>query len=49
MRLSFLIFTEIAKLNTLEMFCDYQIVILNTRKKLFFSNREIKYPQCVES
>ena len=41
MRLSCLIFPEIAKLNTPEMFCDYQIAKLNTRKKLYFSSREI--------
>ena len=45
MRLSFLIFTEIAKSNTREMFGDHQIAELNTRKIIFFSNREIKYPQ----
>ena len=32
MRLSFLIFTEIAKLNTGEMFDNNQIEKLNTRK-----------------
>ena len=32
MRLSFLIFTEIAKLNTREMFDNNQIAKLNTRK-----------------
>ena len=47
MRLSFLIFTEIAKLNTSEMFCNHQIAKLNTRKNLIFSNREIKYLQNV--
>ena len=45
MKLSFLIFTEIAKLNTREMFCNHQIAKLNTRKIKFFSNREIKYPR----
>ena len=32
MRLPFLMFTEIAKLNTREMFCNYQIAKSNTRK-----------------
>ena len=36
MRLSFLIFTEIAKLNTREMFCNRRIAKLNTRKMYFF-------------
>ena len=44
MRLSFLIFTEIMKLNTCKMFCNHQIPKLNTRKMFFFSSREIKYP-----
>ena len=44
MRLSFLIFTEIAKLNTREMFRNHQISRLNTLK-MFFSNREIRYQQ----
>ena len=43
MRLLFLIFTKIAKLNTREMFYNNQIAKLNTRKMQFFSNREIKY------
>ena len=41
MRLSFLIFTEIAKLNTREMYCNHQIATLNTRKMLFLSDHEI--------
>ena len=45
MRLSLLIFTEIAKLNTRELFCNHQIVKLDTSKFLFFSNRKIKYPR----
>ena len=45
MRLSFIIFTEIRKLNTREMFGNHQIAKLNTRKMWFFSNREIKYPR----
>ena len=45
MKLSFLIFTEIAKLNTCEMFSNRQIAKLNTRKTYFFSNCEIKYPR----
>ena len=36
MGLSFLIFTKIAKLNTPEMFCDYQIAKLNTAKSYLF-------------
>ena len=36
MRLSFLIFTEIAKLNICEMFCNKCISKLNTRKMYFF-------------
>ena len=27
------------------MFCSHQTAKLNTRKKFFFSNREIKYPR----
>ena len=45
MRLLFLIFTEIANLNTCEMFCHHQTAELNTGKMQFFSNHEIKYPQ----
>ena len=45
MRISFLAFIEIAKLNTREMFCSQQIVKLNTRKMYFFSNRKTKYPR----
>ena len=46
MRLLFLVFIEIAKLNTREMFCNHQIVKLNTHKMLsFFSSGEIKYSQ----
>ena len=45
-RLSFLIFTEITKLKTREMFCNHQITKYNTPSKCnCFSNREIKYPQ----
>ena len=43
MRLSCLIFAEIAKLNTREMFCTHQITKLNTPQNLFFPDREIKY------
>ena len=43
MRLLFLSFTKIAKLNTREMFYNNQIAKLNTRKMQFFFNREIKY------
>ena len=45
MRLSFLNSTEIGKLSTRELFCNYQIAKLKTRKMFFFSNREIEYPQ----
>ena len=45
MRVFFLIFTEIAKLDIHEMFCNDQIVKLNSRKMSFFSNCEIKYPR----
>ena len=45
MRLLFLIFTEITKLNTRDMFCNHQIAKSNTRKMYFFSNRKIKYPR----
>ena len=38
MRLSFHIFTEIAKLNTHEMFFNHQIAKLNTLKMYIFSN-----------
>ena len=41
----FLIFTEIAKLNTREILWNYQMAKLDTRKIFFFSNREIKYPR----
>ena len=44
MRLSFLIFTKITKLNTGKTFCNDYIAKLNTRKMESFSNREIKYP-----
>ena len=40
MRLSFLIFNEIAKLNSCVMFCNHQIAKLN-----FFFNCEIKFLQ----
>ena len=39
MRLSFLIFIEIASLNNREMLRNYQIEKLDTRKMVFFSNR----------
>ena len=45
MRLSFLVFTEIAKLNTREIFCNQQIAKLDTHNMLFFSNHEIKHPR----
>ena len=45
MRPSFLIFTEIATLNTRELFYNHQIAKLNTRKMYFFSNPKIKYLQ----
>ena len=41
----FLIFTEIAKLNTREILWNHQMAKLDTRKIFFFSNREIKYPR----
>ena len=44
MRLSFLIVTEIAKLNIREIFCNHQIFKLNTHKMQFFSNCKTKYP-----
>ena len=44
MRISFLIFTKIAKLNTRKMFWNHQVAKLNTRKMKCFSKREIKYP-----
>ena len=39
MRLSFLIFIEIARLNNREMLRNYQIEKLDNRKMVFFSNR----------
>ena len=45
MRLSFLIFAEIAKLNTRDLFCNHQIAKLDTCKIYIFSNREIKCSQ----
>ena len=45
MRLSFLIFTENAKLNTCEMLLNHQIAKLNNCKMQFFSNRKIQQPQ----
>ena len=45
MRLSFLVFIEIAKLNPSETFCNHQIVKLNNHKMSFFSNPEKKYLQ----
>ena len=36
LRLLFLTFTEIAILNTPEMFCNHQIAKLNIRKMFFF-------------
>ena len=45
MELLFLIFTEIAKLDTRGMFCNHQIVKLNIRKMYFYSNHEIRYAE----
>ena len=44
MELLFLILTETAKLDTRGKFYNHQIAKLNIRK-MFFSNREIRYRQ----